>query len=53
MIVYLHLVRLILCWDDMQNPSYGRSANGAERPVLIPSLYRFPSALIGFVIARA
>ena len=35
--IYLHLMRFSTRSDELLNPNYGRSAIGAERPILIPS----------------
>ena len=34
---YLHLGRFVVLSNELQNPKYGRSASGAERPTIIPS----------------
>ena len=39
-IVYLHLIRSFVRSVDQLNTNYGRSGIVAERPILIPSIYR-------------
>ena len=34
--VRTHLIRFVLGSDDILHPNYGRSAIGAERPLLFP-----------------
>ena len=41
---YLYLIRFKVLSNELQNPKYGRSASGAERPILIRSKH----ILIGF-----
>ena len=32
---YLHLIRFVVIPNELQNPKYGRSASGTEKPILI------------------
>ena len=35
----LHLIRFELLANELQNPKCGRSASGADSPILIPNIY--------------
>ena len=39
----MHLLRFEVLLSELQNPNFGRSASGAERRILISSIYHFPS----------
>ena len=44
---HLHLRRFVVLSNELQNKKYGRSASGAERPILIPSTYKYIIGSVG------
>ena len=39
----LHLIRFLICSDELLNPHYGRPAIGAERPIIFSRFLNFES----------